>query len=141
MAALDLPAAAADAFTGEVDVSEATIRPVIADSWRRCSRAGLDPLVWPPVPRPDPRAAATVTALDAELLDVSAPIMAEARELLARSNTIMILANRSGIVLGTEGDRATMDAAAEIRLTPGADWSEDARGTNGIGTALRTGGP
>ena len=49
-----------------------------------------------------------------ELADTSMPIMAEARDLLAQSGTIIVLADPSGVILETEGDRATQDAAADV---------------------------
>jgi len=78
---------------------------------------------------------------DRELVGASAPIMAQARDFLSESGTIMILANANGVILRTEGDSATTDAAANIRLMTGASWSEGSCGTNAIGTALSAGGP
>jgi sigma-54 dependent transcriptional regulator, acetoin dehydrogenase operon transcriptional activator AcoR len=116
-----------------------TVRPVVENSWRRCHQAGIDPI-----------RATTSTPLTEdelvrrrarELADASLPIMQEAHELLAESGTIMVLADPTGVILETEGDRATQDAAADVCLMTGADWSELARGTNGVGTALSAGGP
>jgi transcriptional regulator of acetoin/glycerol metabolism len=76
-----------------------------------------------------------------DLLEASVPIMAQARELLAESGTIMILTDPRGVILQTEGDPATVDAAHHIRLQTGANWHEHACGTNAIGTALVVGGP
>jgi AraC-like DNA-binding protein len=53
----------------------------------------------------------------------------------------MILASANGVILRTEGDNATSEAAASIRLMTGASWSEGSCGTNAIGTALSAGGP
>jgi sigma-54 dependent transcriptional regulator, acetoin dehydrogenase operon transcriptional activator AcoR len=53
----------------------------------------------------------------------------------------MILTDPSGVILQTEGDPATVDAARHIRLQTGANWNERACGTNAIGTALFVGGP
>jgi methylglyoxal synthase len=78
---------------------------------------------------------------DRELAHASAPIMAEARNLLAQSGTIMVIADPTGVVLETEGDQVTRDAAADVSLVEGADWSERSRGTNGVGTALSASGP
>ena len=67
--------------------------------------------------------------------------MAQAREILSESGTIMILTDPRGVILQTEGDPATVDAARRIRLQTGASWHEPACGTNAIGTALAVGGP
>ncbi len=55
----------------------------------------------------------------------------------ARSTgSIVILTDPDGLVLDTVGSADFADKAARVTLQPGADWSEAARGTNAIGTAL-----
>ncbi len=55
----------------------------------------------------------------------------------ARSTgSIVILTDPNGLVLDTVGSADFADKAARVTLQPGADWSEAARGTNAIGTAL-----
>lgn len=55
----------------------------------------------------------------------------------ARSTgSIVILTDPDGLVLDTVGSADFADRAARVTLQPGADWSESARGTNAIGTAL-----
>jgi transcriptional regulator of acetoin/glycerol metabolism len=48
----------------------------------------------------------------------------------------MILTDPSGVILKTEGDPATLEAAEDVRLVSGASWDELVSGTNAIGTAL-----
>jgi transcriptional regulator of acetoin/glycerol metabolism len=62
--------------------------------------------------------------------------MDQVRESLSESGTIMILTDPSGVILKTEGDPATLEAAEDVRLVSGASWDELASGTNAIGTAL-----
>ncbi|MDO8249834.1 MAG: sigma-54-dependent Fis family transcriptional regulator, partial [Rhodoferax sp.] len=83
------------------------------------------------------------TLLDhcAELLGVSAPVMALARDFLAETGTVMVLTDPRGIVLNMEGDSSTLDAAENLHLIAGADWSESSCGTNAIGTTLAIGQP
>ncbi len=57
------------------------------------------------------------------------------------SRSILLLTNSEGVVLDAVGDRFTLEQGENIHLTRGGDWSEDAVGTNGIGTALATGRP
>ena len=76
-----------------------------------------------------------------DLAKAAQPIMAEAREALSHSGTIMVLADSRATVLEVQGDDAARSAAAEMGLTIGVDWSERVRGTNAIGTALHTGEP
>ena len=54
---------------------------------------------------------------------------------------MMILTDPTGVILETEGDQVTLDAAQDVRLVSGANWNELACGTNAIGTALSVGQP
>src|SRR2546429_8869862 len=67
--------------------------------------------------------------------------MQQARDFLSESGTMMILTDPTGVILETEGDPATLDAAQDVRLVGGANWDELACGTNAIGTALAVGQP
>src|SRR6476619_5647283 len=80
----------------------------------------------------------TLRALHRELIDASVPIMAQAREFLSASGTILMLTDPRGIILQTEGDPSALEAALDIRLMNGANWTELNCGTNAIGTALST---
>ena len=62
--------------------------------------------------------------------------MDQVRESLSESGTIMILTDPSGVILKTEGDPATLEAAGDVRLLSGVSWDELSSGTNAIGTAL-----
>jgi sigma-54 dependent transcriptional regulator, acetoin dehydrogenase operon transcriptional activator AcoR len=80
----------------------------------------------------------TLRALHRELIEASVPIMAQARDFLSASGTILMLTDPHGIVLQTEGDPSALEAALDIRLMAGANWTELNCGTNAIGTALST---
>ena len=57
-----------------------------------------------------------------------------AAELSARS-LVAVVADAEGVILASRGT-AFESPAAQVRLIEGARWSEDARGTNAIGTAI-----
>jgi len=93
---------------------------------------------------PDPLAEQALMALrqrHRELIEASVPIMTQARDLLSESGTMMILTDPTGVILQTEGDPATLEAALDVRLTIGASWNELVSGTNAIGAAVSSGGP
>ncbi|WP_079433824.1 sigma-54-dependent Fis family transcriptional regulator [Zoogloea sp. LCSB751] len=118
-----------------------TLRTLVDRSWRRCQEARVDP-----VRRyaPDPLPEHTLYALresNSELLEASAPVMAYARDFLAETGTMMLLADTQCTILTMEGDTPTVDTAESIRLIPGVTWSERLCGTNAIGTALAVGQP
>jgi transcriptional regulator of acetoin/glycerol metabolism len=112
------------------------VRTVIEHSWARCLSAGVDP-ARPRGPSPtSDEALRRLLQRFRDVIDVSSPVMDQVRESLSESGTIMILTDPSGVILKTEGDPATLEAAADIRLVSGASWDELSSGTNAIGTAL-----
>jgi sigma-54 dependent transcriptional regulator, acetoin dehydrogenase operon transcriptional activator AcoR len=133
--------AAWERFLNSNEMPPHMLRTPIEGSWWRCLRAGVDPTRRQ---APTVLAAEHLTALRArhhELIAASLPIMAQAREFLSESGTIMMLTDARGVVLHTEGDPRALEAAIDIRLIPGASWAESECGTNAIGTALATKAP
>jgi transcriptional regulator of acetoin/glycerol metabolism len=63
-----------------------------------------------------------------------------AHELAARSFCALV-ADADGVILSAHAATAFDNPAARVRLVPGADWSERARGTNAIGTAIAARAP
>jgi transcriptional regulator of acetoin/glycerol metabolism len=55
---------------------------------------------------------------------------------LAARGLVAIVADPDGVILSSHGGGTFIDPAARVRLVCGARWSEDARGTNAIGTAI-----
>lgn len=123
------------------EISSNAVRNLIEGSWLRCHAAGLDP---GRTRAPDPLLGDGLYALQQrhrDLMEASVPVMAQARDFLSESGTIMILTDPAGVVLQSEGDPPALEAALDIRLTAGANWSELSSGTNAIGTALSSGEP
>lgn len=117
------------------------LRSLVERSWRRCREQDVDPGAHsapPPVPESTLQ---SLKARHSELLEVSAPILACARDFLAETGTIMALADTNCSILTMEGDTRTVSAAESIHLLPGVAWSERICGTNAIGTALAVGRP
>jgi transcriptional regulator of acetoin/glycerol metabolism len=133
--------AAWEHFLQNGEVAPNTLRAPIESSWSRCLSAGVDPArVQAPTVLPAEELM-TLRALHRELIEASVPIMAQAREFLSASGTILMLTDPRGIILQTEGDPNALEAALDIRLMTGANWTELNCGTNAIGTALSTLGP
>ncbi len=121
--------------------SSNALRRLIDDSWRRCLDASVDPRRDQ---APPPMREETLHNLRdncAELLEASTPVMASARDFLAETGTVMVLTNDNGIILNLEGDPHVRNAAENVHLISGSTWSENACGTNAIGTALEVGKP
>lgn len=117
------------------------VRSVIYQSWVRSTSTGIKPdqFAAPSLPRSAPQAKSTFD--QAELRRATQASMARIGDLLSGAEAMLLLTDRDGVILETVGDRSTLAKASKINLTVGGVWSEDASGTNGIGTALWMGQP
>ncbi|CAN5757231.1 sigma-54-dependent Fis family transcriptional regulator [soil metagenome] len=105
----------------------------ISRSWSRCQTAGLVSAQPEPMARPrllERREQAM------RLLECAQPELDFLSEHALNTDCVVILSDASGLILDEIGSAGFLPKAQRIALTPGADWSEDNRGTNAIGTAL-----
>jgi len=116
------------------------VRPLVADSWARSLRRGLDP--------DTPHTEVTITRADLVGERSRSPLAAAmpvVRDLLvdavADDGLIVALSDGAGRLLWVEGDRRVRDEVGRIGFVEGAVWREDVVGTNAPGTALATGRP
>lgn len=112
------------------------LRPAIADSWRRCLAAGLNPRQ---PPRPD-----RLSAIELQRhRETHAPIrslalleMQSLHQQLGINAFVLALAAPDGVLLDSvmaETHRAQIEA---FGIVPGSYWHEDRLGTNALGTAI-----
>ncbi len=117
------------------------VRPVIYQSWVRSNTTGVKPEQFA-APSLERNVVATKSTFDqAELRRATRASMLRIGDLLSGAEAMLLLTDRDGVILETVGDNSTLAKANKINLTIGGVWSEDASGTNGIGTALWTGQP
>lgn len=134
-------ASAREKLLTDGNLPDNTVRSVIEASWQRCVSSQVDPLVAKHSLELSSDELMGIRRQHKELISASEIIMREAKELLAESGTIMHLVTPSGMILDYEGDPATLELANNFSLIPGANWNEQAAGTNAIGTALNIGAP
>ncbi|MGQ0563927.1 MAG: sigma-54-dependent Fis family transcriptional regulator [Gemmobacter sp.] len=117
------------------------VRSVILQSWVRSNTTGIKPdqFAAPSLERTKPVAKSTFD--QAEVRRATRAMMARTGELLSGAEAMLLLTNPEGVITETVGDNSTLSKASKINLAIGGVWSEDASGTNGIGTALWTGQP
>ena len=72
----------------------------------------------------------------ATLATQARPVMDYVFSQIKDSGCVMLLSDENGYVLDSAGDIDFCTRAAQVALSPGASWAEEARGTNAIGTAL-----
>lgn len=112
------------------------VRQVVAKSWQRSRRSGVDP----------DRSAPSEELSQAELLAYrEAHPLSAVRHLVTRllvesagdAGHVVAMTDAGGRLLWVEGDRTLKSKVADMGFVDGAVWSEDAVGTNAPGTALR----
>ncbi|MET9262998.1 GAF domain-containing protein [Amycolatopsis sp. NPDC004079] len=115
-------------------------RSVVSASWERSLAAHVDP---------DAGEAPLIFEAD-ELTDLRAehplaPVLPLLREMLVSiaddAEHMMIVTDANGLILWREGATGVLLRADQVALTEGTRWSEEAIGTNAMGTTLATGQP
>lgn len=122
---------------GEVDADDldSSLRPLVADSWRRSLATGVDP------DRGGADAASAASTLErlrsGHPLASALPVI---RKLLVEdasdAGVLVAVTAADGTLLWVEGDPTVRRKAEAMNFVPGADWSERGAGTNAPGTAL-----
>src|SRR6478735_5920287 len=127
--------AAHDDFVSTGHLPGRSVRRVVADSWRRSRRSGVDPeQSSPPV---------DVTDNDLDGLRREHPLagaLPVVRRLLLDRDPgwVAALTDQTGRLLWVEGDARVRRQIEVAGFVAGAVWREDCAGTNAPGTALAT---
>lgn len=120
-----------------VHSSSAAARSPLAASWRRSlERHGLDPAESRPAERLDETALRQRRDALERFLQVACPKIDQLFGLVGNSGCGVVLTDENGIVLDQRCAAADAATFQNWGLWSGADWSEAAEGTNGIGTCL-----
>jgi transcriptional regulator of acetoin/glycerol metabolism len=128
-------AEARERFLAADSVDPAAVRePILASWWRsREWHVAADRLDLSYLGEPD---------LESELARAAKPVLRHLHEQLEGQPISIVLTDASGLVLlRFTGDRDLERQLDHIMLAPGFSYAEDVVGTNGIGTALESGGP
>jgi transcriptional regulator of acetoin/glycerol metabolism len=132
----DALAAARDRFLAAESVDPTAVRePILASWWRSRDEWNIaaDRLDLSYLGEPD---------LDSALARAAKPVLRHLHEQLEGQPISIVLTDASGLVLlRYTGDRDLERQLDTIMLAPGFSYAEDVVGTNGIGTALESGGP
>ncbi|MEO6298422.1 MAG: sigma 54-interacting transcriptional regulator [Paracoccaceae bacterium] len=117
------------------------VRSMIYQSWLRSTSTGIKPEQYA-APTLDSVPQARKSKHDnSDLRRATQESLMHIGGMLSGAEAILLLTDRDGVILDTVGDTSTLDKANRINLRVGGIWSEQASGTNGIGTALWAGQP
>jgi len=109
---------------------------VIAQSHQRCLAIGLSRIRAPEIPPFVGRDLLETLDHNRRWLSLALPMMEMLHAEVARTPCMVVLTDARGTVIHSLGDAAFEAEASRVALRPGVNWSEPAKGTNGIGTAL-----
>ena len=120
---------------------ESEVSPTIYRSWQRSIEYHVDhTLISHQDILSTPRLSERREAQDT-LIRASEPVLSYIFSLLGNTNYTVLLGDNDGYIIEAVGDAPFMSKAQKVNLSPGASWSEEIRGTNAIGTALRDNAP
>lgn len=116
------------------------LRKSILDSWNRCQEYGVDP-----------HQKRTNLSLSKEqlnnllqnsqLFEVAKPIINDLAFHTLGTGYLITLCDKNGRIIYLNGENNVLTKAEEMNFVTGADWSEQAIGTNAIGTSISTRNP
>ncbi|MEN9629761.1 MAG: hypothetical protein RJA10_2988 [Pseudomonadota bacterium] len=109
---------------------------LIDQSHQRCVALGVSRIERPDLStlgKPDLNVA---RERNLRLYDHAAPVMELLHEQIVNSDSMVVLTDATGTVLHSIGDDDFLGRASRVALAPGANGSEQAKGTNAVGTAL-----
>jgi len=123
--------------TGQSEV--AGVRNEIVQSWKRSMHLGVDATRRHSRKIEHDDELHKLRRRNSSLRQAAHAAFARLEQHLAGAQAILILTDKNGIIIDAIGDRSVLDEGRNIHLEIGGVWNEDVIGTNGIGTALKTG--
>ncbi len=112
------------------------LRSEIADSWQRSVDAGLDcdaPLELENLSKDRVQ---DLKDQHRPLIEVAHPELKQLSEYFVSVGGLVMLADASATILSVKGDKGHLDTPTQYALQVGANWCEELRGTNALGTAV-----
>lgn len=119
-----------------ISADKGTVPAFIQESWKRCHSKGLQPSTMDKEDMLGAFELAEYHDQYAELLYHSSPILEEVHSSINGLESILLLAAPEGYIIETVGDPAFIRHADNVSLRKGANWLEESKGTNAIGTAI-----
>ena len=111
------------------------LRSEVANSWQRCRTLRVDPYGQPDGPV-DKLELKERLYRNYRLMRMARPFMDNLYNFVRGTGFQVVLTDDRGFLLEVLGDTEILDRTKQVHLCPGGDWSEAAKGTNAIGTAI-----
>lgn len=120
----------------DLEAPAGTIPQHIQESWKRCQSKGLNPTTVDKEHIIGEYEMLEYYDRYAELLYYSSPILEDMYQFIRGTDILLLIASLEGYIIDTVGDPSFIRHADNVSLRKGANWLEDFRGTNAIGTAI-----
>jgi transcriptional regulator of acetoin/glycerol metabolism len=128
-------------FVTSGEIIAGAVSALIAESWRKCARTGVNPANGTGRIVLENAALKRLVDKNRILVSLAKPFMQNLYQFFRASGFIIVLTDAAGYILESFGDSDPLKNARAINFLPGADWQDVSVGTNAIGTALATGAP
>ncbi|GMA48811.1 sigma-54-dependent Fis family transcriptional regulator [Alicyclobacillus contaminans] len=115
--------------------SPLSVRTVVQESWKRCLELGVNPLKLQSDACLDDDELQELVQTS-QLYEFALPVLQEMSSHAKSTGHLLTLSDCHGRIMYLDGDPFVMKQAEAMNFTVGADWSEQAIGTNAIGTCL-----
>lgn len=119
-----------------LDASNGTMPHYIQESWKRCHSKGLEPTTMDKKNMLADYELAEYYDQYEELLYYSSPILKDVYDSIHGTESILLVAAPEGYIIDAVGDPSFIRHADNVALRKGANWLEESKGTNAIGTAI-----
>jgi transcriptional regulator of acetoin/glycerol metabolism len=123
-------------FVRGMTVDSCKVRPVVLDSWNRCRSKGVDPYLTRAPFVLGGRELQALLERNEALIDISRPFMEHLFGFVKGSDFIVALSDANGFLIEIIGDGDILERVKLGNFVRGACWSEEATGSNGVGTVL-----
>ena len=109
---------------------------LIAESWERCRKYGIDQTGWNPAVVVTGNELETLLSESAELIDAARPLMQSLYELVSSSGFVVVLLNAEGFIIEVIGEMNAAQSSWMRYYACGVKWTEELVGTSALGLAL-----
>lgn len=120
----------------EGEVPSGVLRSEIEDSWQRSVNAGLDCEAPLDLENLSDDSVADLKEKNRSLIEAAHPEIKQLEQYFSSEGGLVLLADAGASILGVKGNKRYLDNATRYALEPGANWGEELRGTNAVGTAI-----
>lgn len=114
------------------DINSTVVRPVVSESWRRCTGSGKNPYLYR-VQCMEPVQIEKELSDNRQLIKISLPVMKNLLRFVEGSGFLISLASSKGMILDILGDNKCIKKSGVHR---GDLWTEETMGTNSLGLCL-----